>query len=308
MEVSNEPRIEKKIDFKVLIIDDEPMARGMINQFLKDYPFETVLFGDASEALEYIKNRKDPFDFIFVDYIMPKMNGVEFTKILKSDPLYQKVPIIMLTSKGDTESTSEGIASGVLHYVKKPIVKSVLLSIVDSVTAQIQRQRELDQIIHKFDAGFKGLKSANFTLKTLEHAEKVGQFLSKFFPAPNKVLESIQGLLINAIEHGNFNVQYKKKNEVFDLQEWRSEVLKKQHLPENKNKTIRVALRKNKEQTSLTIEDDGEGFDWKNYIKKESASKIANVYARIFDKIEYNSKGNKVKVSIYNNSTNDYSE
>jgi CheY-like chemotaxis protein len=93
--------------------------------------------GDGMEALEKVK-RFFP-DLILLDNIMPKMSGWELTKILKKDPKFQEIPIIMLSALDDVKDKVEGFELGVDDYITKPFNFSEVLARIRVVL----RNREL---------------------------------------------------------------------------------------------------------------------------------------------------------------------
>jgi DNA-binding response OmpR family regulator len=93
--------------------------------------------GDGVEALEKVK-RFFP-DLILLDNIMPKMSGWELTKILKNDPKYQEIPIIMFSALDDVKDKVEGFELGVEDYITKPFNFSEVLARIRVVL----RNREL---------------------------------------------------------------------------------------------------------------------------------------------------------------------
>lgn len=305
LNLENNKQEEEKLN--ILIIDDDDDIRAIIKLYLKGFSFNTHLFANGLDALSHVNSSEESFDMVLVDYMMPEMNGIEFTRALKNDPRYQSIPIVMLTAKSDADSITEGISAGVLHYISKPIDKKLLQSVISNVTDQIKQQKEIGQAMQIFDSGFETLDAADFEFKYFEETEGMGHFLSKFFPEPHRVLSGVQNLLINALEHGNLKVQHKKKSKDFNFQEWRKEILEKQNLPDNKNKSIRVSFRKGDEDITLTIEDDGDGFEWKRYLDLDPSNALKNFGRGIamankinFDKVEYNEKGNKVKITVFN--------
>jgi DNA-binding response OmpR family regulator len=122
---------------KILIVDDEKINLEFFEVMLSKLGFIVEEADDGVEALEKVK-RFYP-DLILLDNIMPRMSGWEVTKILKSDPKYQEIPIIMLSALDDVKDKVEGFELGVDDYITKPFNFSEVLARIRAVL----RNREL---------------------------------------------------------------------------------------------------------------------------------------------------------------------
>ncbi|MEM9159444.1 MAG: response regulator, partial [Verrucomicrobiota bacterium] len=74
-----------------------------------------------------------PADLVIVDVNMPRMNGLEFTRQLRSNPQFRRVPILLLTTETDPQKKNEGRAAGASGWITKPFQKEQLVSIVKKV-------------------------------------------------------------------------------------------------------------------------------------------------------------------------------
>jgi DNA-binding response OmpR family regulator len=122
---------------KILIVDDEKINLEFFEVMLSKLGFIVEEADDGVEALEKVK-RFYP-DLILLDNIMPRMSGWEVTKILKNDPKYQEIPIIMLSALDDVKDKVEGFELGVDDYITKPFNFSEVLARIRAVL----RNREL---------------------------------------------------------------------------------------------------------------------------------------------------------------------
>jgi len=113
--------IESLNDCKILLVDDNWEMRKYLKSILKET--ECLEAENGIEALDMIKNTQ--FDFIIVDYMMPKMNGIEFIQSLKAQKY--DIPILMLTARTDKESRLEVFRSGIDDYLNKPFDRDELL-------------------------------------------------------------------------------------------------------------------------------------------------------------------------------------
>ena len=117
------------MDKKILIVDDEAHIRMLIGQTLEDLEDEGVEFLTADNgqtALEIIQTQKP--DLVFLDVMMPKMNGMDVCKNVKQDMGLKDVFIIILTAKGQELDKQKGQEVGADIYLTKPFDPEILLS------------------------------------------------------------------------------------------------------------------------------------------------------------------------------------
>lgn len=104
--------------FTVLVVDDEPAIRELIQQMLDIGGFHVQEAGDGAEALEKID--EEPPDAMILDVMMPDMDGITLCKMLRAQPETATLPIIMLSGKTQKEAIAEGLAAGANKYLCKP--------------------------------------------------------------------------------------------------------------------------------------------------------------------------------------------
>jgi len=121
---------------KILIVDDEPHIRMLIEQTLEELEDEDVVFFTAEngeEALEIITNEKP--QLVFLDVMMPKMNGMEVCRRVKKDLAIEGVYIILLTAKGQEVDRLKGQEVGADIYMTKPFDPEMILNKAREVLA-----------------------------------------------------------------------------------------------------------------------------------------------------------------------------
>jgi phosphate regulon transcriptional regulator PhoB len=115
----------------VLIVDDEPDLVELVSYNLKKEGFQVATAPDGGVALE--KARKKNFDLIILDLMLPGIQGIELCRILRNDPKTERVPIIMLTAKGDEADRIRGLETGADDYMAKPFSPRELVARVKAV-------------------------------------------------------------------------------------------------------------------------------------------------------------------------------
>ena len=111
---------------KVLIADDEPDIREILEYNLRAEGFEVIVAKDGDEALDKAKKTKP--DLILLDVMMPKKSGVEVCELLRLQPAFAETLIVMLTALGDDGSVIKGLETGADDYVTKPVSPKVLIT------------------------------------------------------------------------------------------------------------------------------------------------------------------------------------
>ena len=113
---------------RVLIVDDEPDIVELIEFNLKLENIECITAYDGEEGLS--KAKEENPDLIILDVMLPKMNGYNIARRLKSDESYKQIPIIMLTGRTHQSDIALGKESGADEYVTKSLMMDELVGLV----------------------------------------------------------------------------------------------------------------------------------------------------------------------------------
>ncbi len=114
---------------KILVVDDESRMRKLVRDFLVREKFEVIEAADGEQALDIFFKIKD-IALIILDVMMPKLDGWHVCKEIRQ---YSKVPIIMLTAKGDERDELQGFDLGVDEYISKPFSPKILVARVSAI-------------------------------------------------------------------------------------------------------------------------------------------------------------------------------
>jgi DNA-binding response OmpR family regulator len=115
---------------KILLVDDSATALLWERMILQSEPYTLITASDGVAAVETAK-RELP-DLVLMDVVMPRMNGFEACEALRAAPSTRRLPIIMVTTRGEAENVETGYRSGCTDYVMKPIDRIELLAKVKS--------------------------------------------------------------------------------------------------------------------------------------------------------------------------------
>ena len=114
---------------KILVVDDESRMRKLVRDFLEKKNFQVLEAGDGEEAMDIFYEEKD-IALILLDVMMPKMDGWEVCREIRKN---SKVPIIMLTARGDGRDELLGFDLGVDEYISKPFSPKILVARVEAI-------------------------------------------------------------------------------------------------------------------------------------------------------------------------------
>ncbi len=110
----------------VLIVDDSPTELHVMQKALERSGFRTAIAVDGAEGIRLAREIHP--DLIFMDIVMPGMNGYQATRTLANDPQTRSIPVIMVTSKGQETDKIWGLRQGAVDYMVKPVSPNQLVA------------------------------------------------------------------------------------------------------------------------------------------------------------------------------------
>ena len=117
-------------DVTVLVVDDESRMRKLIKDFLMQKGYGILEAGDGEEALQVFEENQNKIKLILLDVMMPKLDG---WSVLRQIRQTSKVPIIMLTARGEEQDELFGFELGVDEYISKPFSPKILVARVEAI-------------------------------------------------------------------------------------------------------------------------------------------------------------------------------
>lgn len=119
---------------KVMVIDDSKTIRRTAETLLKKVGCDVVTASDGFEALSKIADNQP--DIIFIDIMMPRLDGYQTTALLKNNKRFKKTPVVMLSSKDGLFDRARGRIVGSEQYLTKPFTKEELLSAIKDLVLE----------------------------------------------------------------------------------------------------------------------------------------------------------------------------
>ena len=129
-------------DIKIMVVDDESRMRKLVRDFLTREGFQVIEAADGEEAVDLFYENKD-VALIILDVMMPKMDGWQTCREIRAE---SKVPIIMLTAKGDEQDELKGFDLGVDEYISKPFSPKILVARVEAILRRSGKGQD-DQLL-----------------------------------------------------------------------------------------------------------------------------------------------------------------
>jgi DNA-binding response OmpR family regulator len=123
-------------NLKILVVDDESRMRKLVGDFLKKKGFQVLEAADGEEAVDIFYS-DNSINLLILDVMMPKMDGWEVVKEVRK---VSKVPIIMLTARGQEQDELLGFDLGVDEYIAKPFSPKILVARVEAI---LRRSKQL---------------------------------------------------------------------------------------------------------------------------------------------------------------------
>lgn len=128
----------------ILVVDDALFFTAVIENILTAIGYNVLITHSAEEAMEILKTHIP--DLILLDIVMPGMSGFEMCRILRKNPHYNMIPIIIITGQNQEEDRLKGLELGADDYIVKPFVNRELIARVNNTLTRLERVRNLNPL------------------------------------------------------------------------------------------------------------------------------------------------------------------
>ncbi|MBR3002765.1 MAG: response regulator transcription factor [Clostridia bacterium] len=123
----------------ILVVDDEQRMRKLIKDFLSSKGFNIIEAEDGEKALEVFQENKNKINLILLDVMMPKLDGWSVLRQIRQE---SKVPIVMLTARGEEQDELFGFELGVDEYISKPFSPKILVARVEAILKRTIKEED----------------------------------------------------------------------------------------------------------------------------------------------------------------------
>ena len=289
----------------VLVVDDEPFNLDIIGDFLADADYRLDMVDSGEAAWARLDGNAASYDLVLLDRLMPGLDGLALLRRIKADPRLCSIPVIMQTAAASPDQVSEGLASGAAYYLTKPFAPESLQTIVRAALDDLAHRKQLAQRLSAHADALRTLQEGRFSFRTLDDAQVLAALAASVCDEPEIVVLGLSELLVNAVEHGNLGIRFADKTRLREAGNWEFVVRERLEQPAYRDRRARLTITAEPHAWVFTIEDDGEGFDWRNYLElaperafAPNGRGIALARQLAFHQLEYLGKGNCVRATV----------
>ena len=127
---------------RILLVDDTQLNITLLQHLIKKIPeYESVAFTDPIKALDWCRDNEP--DLVVVDYMMPEMDGIQFTQQFRGFVNYEEIPVLMVTANSEISVRHRALDSGVTDFLNKPLDNSEFVARARNMLALRQSQKKL---------------------------------------------------------------------------------------------------------------------------------------------------------------------
>ncbi|WP_323002494.1 response regulator [Denitromonas sp.] len=290
---------------RILVVDDEPFNLDIISEYLEGAGYLLEMAASGEEAWALLRNAEAHFDLVVLDRMMPGIDGLELLRWIKADRRLADMPVIMQTAAASPEQVREGLAAGAYYYLTKPFEPESLQSIVRAALDDLHQRRALAERLAVQRNALQTLQHGLFVFRTMEEAHGLAALAASICDEPDVVVLGLSELLVNGVEHGNLGICFDEKSRLRESGQWEAEVLRRQALPANSGKRVRLTVSAEPGAWVFSIEDEGEGFAWQSFLElaperafAPNGRGIALARQLAFDDLEYLGNGSCVRATV----------
>lgn len=120
---------------RILVVDDEPHIRRVLEVILGSSGFDVVLASDGMQGLDNLS--REPVDLILLDLMMPGANGLEILSKIRANPERANTPVIILTAKGQDTDREAALAGGASDFLTKPFSPKKLIARIEEILGHV---------------------------------------------------------------------------------------------------------------------------------------------------------------------------
>jgi len=297
---------------KILIVDDDKYISLLLYNFLDDEGYLCETADNGLEALERVR-KGSTYDMILLDFVMPRMNGLEFLAAVRDiDP---KVPVMMISGYRTRENTLEALRLGAIGFIKKPFSLKDVLKNMRLVLQASRSKKELGPIIP-----FPKKGSMEFVFKTdAVEPDKMSLYLASHLGEMgfieghriSTVALAFNEVITNAVEHGNLElpVNYFLEERGGETSESiADESAERLRTARYAERTVTIRYECENDETRVSVIDEGPGFDVasvRGFLESSDDGAAADHIGRglilvkyAVDEVRFNDRGNEVTLVI----------
>lgn len=124
---------------KIMAVDDSDIVLNLHQMTFRRHPnVDLITARNGIEAMKKLKENPD-IELILLDINMPLMDGITFLGLVKKEPDFKQVPVVMISTEGEEESVANALRTGAIAYIKKPFRQRELFDLLDQVEQRVKK-------------------------------------------------------------------------------------------------------------------------------------------------------------------------
>lgn len=290
---------------QLLIVDDDPINLEIVADFLGGADYVLTTADDGIEAWERLDADPGRFDALVLDRVMPRLDGIGLARRVVDDPRFKDLPVIMQTAANSPTEVAEGLAAGAWYYLAKPYRGEALRRTLAAALGDRNNRLELRRLRGEVSATWDLLREGRFRFRDIRQARLLAARLASLCPRADHVSMGLSELMVNAVEHGNLEIDYAHKGELLERGEWLAEIERRLASADLGGRWAEVAVTREPGLIRFEVRDQGPGFDWRHYLELD-AERAFDAHGRgiamarhlAFDTLEYLGSGNLVSATV----------
>jgi DNA-binding response OmpR family regulator len=126
---------------RILVVDDSPTLRKVVTSILERHGYEAIAAADGLIALEALQTAEQPIDLVLLDFVMPKMNGFQFCRAVRTSERFASLPVVLMSAKSDKIRDNFVDQTGAIDAISKPFDAQALLVAIENALRRVSQGR-----------------------------------------------------------------------------------------------------------------------------------------------------------------------
>lgn len=285
---------------RILLVDDEQLVREELGGLLEDEGYQVMRAADGEEGLALFRREKP--DMVITDVRMPRRDGLSLAMAIRQeDP---SVPVTVITGHGSESMAIQALRAGVTDFIKKPVRS-------EDLSAALQRMEAAREPLGTLELpATVELVESSWTYRLQNDLEAIPPFVDVLLEHCGAGLDrtgllelslAIREVLTNAVEHGNLELTYEEKSRALESGSLDQVLRERAARPELGKRRITITAHRRDRQVTITVTDEGRGFDWRALPDPADTSNLLSAHGRgvllarlSVDSLSYSPQGNQV--------------
>jgi len=249
---------------KILLVDDEALVRDELGGLLVDEGYQVITGSDGQQGLELFRSEQP--DMVITDMRMPRVSGLELVSSIRREA--PATPVTVITGHGNEQMAIKALRAGVTDFIKKPV------RIEDLAAALARMETRMHAPSHEPEMPASArLEERAWSYVLGSDRAAIPPFVDAVVATCSAGLDArlvmdlslaLRELILNAVEHGNLGLSYEEKTAALENGSLEQLLEGRLSRPPYAERQVVVTVRRQDDEVSFRVEDQGEGFDWRS--------------------------------------------